>query len=175
MKNLLIILGVIAAAVAAYYLVGAYYLDTDSSENNGTDEMDENDNENNNSASSSVSSETSDEANLTDSTWSWQYTELQSGERVNAPGGDQFVLSFEADGRMTSTTDCNNLGGTASVDGEVLSMGQFISTLMYCEGSKEQEYAEHLGLVNSYAIAGDQLTLNMNRDYGVMVFNRYNQ
>jgi len=109
------------------------------------------------------------------SSWVWVQTELSGGEPVEAPTNKAFVLSFDGNGRVTSQTDCNSLGGIYSVDGEVLSMGQFVSTLMYCEGSMEGVYAEQLGLVNSYVIEGDTMRLNLNRDYGVMTFVRYNE
>ncbi len=102
--------------------------------------------------------------------WSWQYTELQNGERVEAPAGDRFVLTLEGDGSLSSTTDCNSTGGKYDLDGEVLSIGDIIMTKMYCEGSMESAYIEQLGLVSSYVIVGDTLKLNLNRDFGVMVF-----
>lgn len=110
---------------------------------------------------------------LSDSQWSWRYTDLQSGERIEAPAGDRFVLSFDrSEGRVQSTTDCNSLSGVYVEDNEVVSFGQFVSTLMYCENSKENEYQQELSLVTSYTIAGDQLQFHLNRDYGVMVFER---
>lgn len=109
---------------------------------------------------------------LEGASWSWQYTELLNGERVEAPAGDHFVLTFEGEGQLGSTTDCNSMGGRYVLDGEVLSMGDFTMTKMYCEGSLEDVYAEHLGLVNSYVIVDDTLRLNLNRDYGVMVFKK---
>ncbi len=112
-------------------------------------------------------------AGLVDSSWSWQYTDLLGGERMNAPAGDRFILSFDGAGRVSSRTDCNGMGGRYVIDGEVLSMGQFVQTLMYCEGSMEGAYGEQLGLVNSYVIEGDTLRFNLNRDYGTMIFKRH--
>lgn len=113
-----------------------------------------------------------EETSLEDTAWSWQYTELLSGEKVEAPAGDRFVLALDGEGNLGSTTDCNSMGGSYVLDEDVLSIGQIIMTLMYCEGSMEGVYAEQLGLVNSYVIADDTLRLNLNRDYGVMVFKR---
>lgn len=108
------------------------------------------------------------------SSWVWTHTDLSGGERVTAPGGKEFLLKFDGNGSVTSSTDCNGLGGVYQVNGEVLSMGQFVTTLMFCEGSMEGEYIEQLGLVSSYVIEGDTLRLNLNRDYGVMTFVRSN-
>ena len=104
------------------------------------------------------------------SSWVWMHTDLSTGERVTSPNNDEFVLSFDGNGFVSSQTDCNGLGAIYTVDGEVLSMGQFVSTLMYCEGSMEGVYAEQLAQVNSYTIEGNTLRLNLARDYGVMTF-----
>ncbi|PIR85834.1 hypothetical protein COU14_02160, partial [Candidatus Kaiserbacteria bacterium CG10_big_fil_rev_8_21_14_0_10_44_10] len=104
------------------------------------------------------------------SSWVWSHTDLSSGERIASPNNDEFILSFDGNGFVSSQTDCNGLGGIYTVDGEVLSMGQFVSTLMYCEGSMEGVYGEQLVQVNSYTIEGNTLRLNLARDYGVMTF-----
>ena len=155
MRNALIILAILVISIIAYFVIGSYYLNVDESAMTETEEVTE-------------------EENLTSSSWSWQHTDLLSGEKMTAPAGDKFVLSFQAEGRMGSLTDCNSIGGIYSIDGEVLSMGQFAMTKMFCEGSAEMEYANQLGLANSYIIEGDELRLNLNRDYGVMVFKRHN-
>ena len=112
------------------------------------------------------------EVSLEATGWSWQYTDLLNGERVEAPVGDRFILTFDGDGNLGSTTDCNSMGGSYVIDGEVLSIGELVMTKMYCEGSVEGVYAEQLRLVNSYVIVDDTLKLNLNRDYGVMVFKK---
>jgi heat shock protein HslJ len=158
-KNLVIILAIIGLCVAAYFVFGAYYLRPlpEAAEEPAIPEV----------------NEVSDEEDLVQNSWSWQYTDLEGDETVLAPVGDHFVLSFEDEGRMGSRTDCNSLGGIYSLEGEVLSMGQFVMTKMYCEDSLEAVYAEHLGLVSSFVIEGNTLRLTLNRDYGVMVFNKH--
>jgi heat shock protein HslJ len=102
---------------------------------------------------------------------SWVLTETSAiqGEAV-VPKADDFVLTFTKEGRYTSTTDCNSLTGEFVIDNEVLSLASPISTKMYCEGSQEGAYIALLGLVNSYAIDGTTLRLNLNRDAGTMIF-----
>lgn len=110
---------------------------------------------------------------LLDNRWVWIRTDLGNGTTVQAPNDESFVLSFdEPNKRVMSTTDCNSMGGTYVKDGEVLSFGQFAMTLMYCEGSLEGVYGEQLSLVTSYTISDDTLRLNLDRDYGVMVFQK---
>lgn len=104
------------------------------------------------------------------SSWNWKYTDLNNGTKRTAPQGDLYVLSLASTSAYRSTTDCNALSGTFVVDVEVLSFGPAVSTKMFCEGSEETEYARELGLTNSYTLVGNELHFNLNRDYGVMVF-----
>lgn len=110
--------------------------------------------------------------NLIGTSWMWSHTTLLNGEKVTNPTKDKFVLTFGMDKRANSTTDCNAMSGTYVLDGEVLSFGPFISTKMYCENSVENTYASELSLATSYSIKGDTLTINLNRDAGVMTFTR---
>lgn len=110
---------------------------------------------------------------LTASSWVWVQTDLASGVKVVAPEGKPFILTFDPENkRLSSTTDCNQLSGSYVQDGEVLSVGALASTKMYCEGSEESVYSGQLALVSSFVIEGDTLKLNLNRDYGVMVFKK---
>lgn len=111
-------------------------------------------------------------AALAGTSWAWVRTELGSGSTVNAPSGNKFVLSFKEGGSVDSTTDCNSMGGTYTQNEEVLSFGPFMSTKMFCEGSMESDYASQLALAASHVIEGDTLRINLNRDFGVMVFER---
>ena len=103
--------------------------------------------------------------------WVWIQTEYMDGTVLAAPASS-FVFQFTSDGNIQSTTDCNSLGGSVVVDGEVISFGPFVSTMMYCEDSKEGVYAADLALTSSYTIVGTELRLNLNRDYGTMVFHK---
>jgi heat shock protein HslJ len=104
--------------------------------------------------------------------WSWVKTNLSAGDVLMGPAGNKFVLTLKSDKTVQSTTDCNSLGGNYVIDGEVLSFGPFVQTMMYCEGSKETDYARQLSLTSSYTIVGDELRLNLYKDYGVMVFKK---
>lgn len=106
----------------------------------------------------------------------WKYTEGDTIEDTDSPitpTGEQFVLRFSEDGQFTSTTDCNQVSGGYVQDGEVLSLGPIVTTLMACDGedSKESVYLAELGRVTSFSITeNNQLRLNLLRDSGVMVF-----
>ncbi len=109
---------------------------------------------------------------LIDTSWTWTQTIADTevtDDMVLAPE-NKFVLTFGADGRFNSTTDCNGIGGEYTLDGEVLSLGSMMSTLMFCENSLESVYSLELGRVASYTITGNELRLNLARDTGTMIF-----
>ncbi len=118
-----------------------------------------------------ISSTVSQERQTLVGSWVWHRTTYQDGSVAQAPIGT-FVLTFSADGNVTSTTDCNQLSGSYVVNGEVLSFKPFAMTKKYCEGSKDAVYAKDLSLATSYTIVDDELRIMMNRDVGVMVFTR---
>lgn len=103
--------------------------------------------------------------------WVWQHTIMHDQTQLDAEAS-AFVLVFDPNLTYTSTTDCNSLHGTYSIDGEVLSLQSPTMTKMFCAESQETEYIAQLALVNSYSIEGNTLRLNLNRDYGTMIFNR---
>lgn len=108
---------------------------------------------------------------LTSGRWVWKYTDLLDETRRESTN-DAYKLSFHDDLTYESATDCNALSGTYVVDNEVLSLGQPAMTKMFCEGSEEMAYVSELELTNSYVIEGNTLRLNLNRDFGTMVFSR---
>jgi copper homeostasis protein (lipoprotein) len=105
-----------------------------------------------------------------DTSWVWKETILLNGTVVTPSKPEAFVLMLGSDRSYTSSTDCNALSGTFALDQEVLSFSPAISTKMFCEGSQESVYIEELMLANSFAIKGDELHLNLNRDFGTMKF-----
>lgn len=79
-----------------------------------------------------------------------------------------FTLEFN-NGDMTSSTDCNSLGGGYSSNGETLSFGPLMSTLMYCEGSEESTYSSFLNQATSYVKSNGYLFIKLS-DGTVMTF-----
>jgi L-ascorbate metabolism protein UlaG (beta-lactamase superfamily)/heat shock protein HslJ len=104
--------------------------------------------------------------------WVWVRTILPNDEVMEAPVGGKFVLTFDEDGQLSSSTDCNYLSSGYVKDEEVLSIGPVGMTKMYCEGSKDSAYAEQLGRAASHVIDGDELRIILVRDAGTMVFSR---
>ena len=87
-----------------------------------------------------------DSKNLTSTTWIWKETYLGTGPNADVKNPiipqklKAFTLTFTSDGRVNGTTDCNNFSGTYVLENGKIKFGSFMSTLMYCEGSQEQEF-----------------------------------
>ncbi len=116
---------------------------------------------------------TSSDSVLVTHAWLWTSTTDAAGDVVEPEDPSEFELSFHADGRVTSTTDCNGISGQYVINEEVLSMGQFMATEMYCgDDTLEEAYAARLALVSSYTLEGDDLTMILFKDGGTMTFKK---
>jgi heat shock protein HslJ len=98
------------------------------------------------------------EKSALNATWKWVENEGESTFTPNQK--DAFTLTFEVDGGVSGTTDCNSFSGAYDVvaDGS-LSFGPQASTKMFCDGSQETEFSESLRRVTSYAVSGETLVL----------------
>ncbi len=75
------------------------------------------------------------------------------------PDVDTFV-EFK-DGQMGGNVGCNGFGGEYSVDGDTITFGPVMSTMMYCEAIAEQE-AGTLAVFQEkakFVLDGDMLTI----------------
>jgi heat shock protein HslJ len=82
-------------------------------------------------------------------------------------------LTFNEDGTVSGTSGCNGLGGDYTVEGDKITFGEFVSTLMACDDPiMRQEEAAHKVMTGTatYKIEGDTLTIT-NNDM-VLVFTR---
>ncbi len=105
--------------------------------------------------------------------WIWQKTLLNDGSEIVPRREGDFTLIFHAlDGLFSGSTDCNSFSGefVLSEDGRA-NFGSMISTLMYCEGSQEQEFLSFLSNTDSLFITSDgQLILSLKFDSGSVIF-----
>ncbi len=102
--------------------------------------------------------------------WTW-ISSTVNGVTTTAPQGGKFVLSFGEDNRVNSTTDCNGVGGKYTLGASSsITFGQFMSTMMFCEGSKEAEYSAQLMNTSSYTLDGASLVLK--NASGTMMFSK---
>ena len=78
--------------------------------------------------------------------------------------GTQITAVFGEDGQMSGTAGCNNYSAGYTVDGNAITIGPAISTMMFCgdpEGVMEQEmaYLQALPSAATYVAQGDRLDL----------------
>lgn len=94
----------------------------------------------------------------------WQLIATGEGD-LDAPvtANTQVTLAFDADGQVGGNAGCNTFGGSYTVDGETIQLGEIFSTLMACADvdvmELEQRYLDALNTANRFAIESDQLTI----------------
>ncbi|MFA6554111.1 MAG: META domain-containing protein [Candidatus Paceibacterota bacterium] len=101
--------------------------------------------------------------------WSWISTVYKDGKIVVPKDPTRFVLTFKGN-NFSAKTDCNGVGGEYIVNGSKISFERMMSTLMYCEGSQENDFSKMMSEVQSYHFTSKgELVFNLKLD-GEMVF-----
>ena len=78
-------------------------------------------------------------------------------------------IRFE-DGRYSGNAGCNGMGGSYTLDGDKITLGQGMSTLMACDDmSLETKFRELMSKVTSYTLKDKQLVL-IHDDHAVLNF-----
>ncbi len=102
--------------------------------------------------------------------WDWVHTTYNNDTTVT-PKTNKFSLTLKSDKTFSAMTDCNGVGGQYTVVGNKITFTKMMSTLMYCEGSQEQDYSKMLSQVQSYLFTSKgELVLVLSYDSGSMVF-----
>ena len=109
---------------------------------------------------------------LTTNAWVWQKSQYNNDTEITPTNPADFVAQFTTDNGFSSTTDCNNVMGSYTVDGGTLSFGPMATTLMAClDETYESQYAGMLAEVRSYFIdESGRLILEFQYDSGSMIF-----
>lgn len=71
-------------------------------------------------------------------------------------------IDFSEDGELTGNVGCNSFGGDYKVDGNQITFGSIISTLMACEdpiGAQESAVLQTFTDTATYTLNGDTLTI----------------
>jgi len=80
------------------------------------------------------------------------------------PDAEAF-LSFGADGTLTGSTGCNQIGGDYQIEGDQIIFGQIASTLIACpdlQMAQEETMLQVLTDTGSFKIEGNILTITNN-------------
>lgn len=110
---------------------------------------------------------------LRNSSWRWVSTRTADGKESRVTATAPFTVTFNESGMAALGTDCNS--GSASyteTSGSLVTIGDILSTKMYCEGSKEIEYFDRLRQVTKFSITDQQLLLMTSSDSGTLVFEK---
>lgn len=103
--------------------------------------------------------------------WEWVKTQMNDGKITTPKKSGVFGITFKKDGSVSISTDCNSMGGKYITKGKKLTFSQMMSTMMYCDGSQEQEFSGMLNEVGSYLFTSKgELILEIKMDSGTMIF-----
>jgi heat shock protein HslJ len=102
----------------------------------------------------------------------WDATSIYTGTAVQSVlAGSPPTARFDR-GQVTGDSSCNNFSGSYEVNGNVITMGPFSSTMMACvdpaRQTQEQQYLAALELAKTFRITGNRLELER-ADGGIAV------
>ena len=82
------------------------------------------------------------------------------------------VLSFSEDGSLAGSGGCNRLMSGFTIEGNAISINEFASSMMYCDGlmDLEDRFTASLEQVSRYEITGDRLVLSDDAYTNVLTF-----
>ncbi len=104
----------------------------------------------------------------------WQWSEFQdtAGENnITVDNPEKYTIIFLPDNQLSIRADCNEAGGSYTLDSSSLTLQLGPHTLGFCgEESLDQQFLEKLGFVASYVMDDGKLVLNLQADAGNMVF-----
>lgn len=105
-------------------------------------------------------------------TWTWIKTQYNNDTEVTPLKADEFTLTFNTNGKVSATTDCNSMNGSYEVDGSKISFGPLASTRMFCEGSQEKVFRKLLQEeVSSFLFTTKgELVFDLKFDSGTAIF-----
>ena len=104
-------------------------------------------------------------------TWKWIKTVYNNDTELVPNKPEAFTLTFKNDGTFSATTDCNTMGGSYQVTENRITFGDMFTTLMFCEGSQEQEFSKMLGEAESYFFTNrGEMVFDLKFDSGSAIF-----
>ncbi|MCB0225273.1 MAG: META domain-containing protein, partial [Anaerolineae bacterium] len=120
----------------------------------------------------SDSSDSSSSPELTGPVWAWQQTQMNNGDLFTPDDPGNYTVQFMADGTMSAQADCNQVGGSYTVNDDsqmTITLGP--STLVACpEGSLGDQFTQNLSQANIYSFDGENLLIDLTFDSGTMTF-----
>lgn len=97
---------------------------------------------------------------------SWRLTAYGPVDSTTPAAPDvDAILIFGEDGTLAGSTGCNELGGDYVIEGDQITFGQIVSTLILCpdlQMAQEETMFQVLRETASFNIEGDTLTITNN-------------
>jgi len=105
---------------------------------------------------------------------SWKLAAYGSADAPTPAVADaEAELTFNEDGTVAGNSGCNGFGGDYTVEGDQVTFGQIVSTLMACEDPRmTQEDAVHQVLTDTATFKIESNTLTLMNNNMVLVLTR---
>ena len=113
-------------------------------------------------------------ANTVVGTWRLDSYGTPGNTTPAAPDVDTSI-TFTEDGKIEGNVGCNGFGGDYTVEGNTITFGPIVSTLMFCEGPVGDQETTTLNVLVetvSYNIEGDIFTITSSDGSAVIVLSR---
>ena len=95
------------------------------------------------------------EPTLTGTTWQWVQT-LTTAETIVAADPSRYTITFNDDGSFAWRVDCNTGGGSFTTDGQALTLGPGMLTMMGCpEDTQDFQFQQISNAAVYYFVDGD--------------------
>jgi heat shock protein HslJ len=93
-------------------------------------------------------------------TWKLESIERTGAATITVPNPEQFTVRFEDNGNLSVRADCNSCGGSYSLDGSSLSIGNVACTLIACPlPGLDTTFTQALSNVRSVTATEGHLTI----------------
>jgi heat shock protein HslJ len=108
---------------------------------------------------------------LVGSTWLWDQTLMNNDETFIPDNPSNYSVQFQPDGTVSIQADCNQVGGTYTVDGSSITIQTGPTTMAACPpGSLGDQFVAQLSQGVIYFFQGENLFLDLKFDSGTMQF-----
>lgn len=113
------------------------------------------------------------EPKITGEAWQWVQTLYNNDTRTVPAKQDNYTVRFLENGNISVKADCNQKGGTYSLEGKKLSVKITHSTMAACEtGSLEDQFVRDLMGAAVFFLKDGELYIDLKYDSGTMKFSR---